>query len=688
MRKIYTLLTCTLFYISTIQAQTLYTTTEGGSSFNLGVNSNGTPRIMFDDINIASSTISDADSIGFTNIKVGIRRFVGAPAVTVKVYLTSQDPSSFGLDSLPSIPPTLIGTFNLAAFTGAANATQILSIGDSINVFKTLARDTGNFFTNYQTAYVGVSFSSESPLNRWRTATNSVNFDAGWMYNSDSTSPRTAFGFGATLYARFLTQAYGKPIYAPLAFDARVTDIITPAKISCYNGPQTISVEVTNNGTNTIAAGAAAVTLKVRGANTYARTINNTTAIPSNGTQLISFTDVNLPTAGDNLDTAIVNLVTDLRRTNDTLSTNNTTAKTINTFPAVEDVEGALPVFSYIDLLAGTRQLWRIVTTPPRYKNVDLTDSLGANTGNSFFLYDSYSGASSVGNVVRLYSNCVNIGTGATCDANIRFFMSHDNSFSTDLDSLYVTVTTDRGATWNRITGYGRFDAGFPQPGWMEHQVDLNAYKGQTIQIGFEGVSKYGNVMGLDDITINSNCITPVNLTSFTAEKVAKNNKLTWKTSQETNTATFDIQQSKNGRDFVSIGQIAAAGNSNVEKTYTYTHINPSKGFNYYRIKTIDRDNAFKISVVRNVQNIGINQINCYPNPVKNSLTVNINTEKTDVATVQISDINGKIVYTKTVALLEGNNNITVATGNFTAGNYIVKVQLSNEVIVQKLSKL
>lgn len=690
MRKIYTLLSCALLCFSGIQAQLIYSnTTLAGSLFNPRLGTSGTPKVVFDDINIPSGIINDADSIGFTNIKVGITRLANAPAVTVNVYLTGLDPTSFGLDSVVDVPGELIGTFNLPA-NGATQVTRILSVGDSINIFKSLLRDTGNFFNNFQTAFVGISFSNANTTNGWRLTSGGGNYNGAWLYNVDSVAPRNAFGFAPPTLATFYIQAFGKPVYTPVPVDARVTDIITPSIISCYNGPQTISVEVTNNGTSSIAAGAAAVKLKVGGANTYNRTINNSAAIPPNGTALITFNDVALPNAGDNFDTATVSIASDARRSNDTLVTDNSTASTIATFPAVEDAETTLPVFpaQHINILSGTRQLWRLQTTPPRYINADFLDSLGAAGGNNFFLYDAYSGASSVGNEVRFYSNCLNIGTGAACNANIRFFMSHDNSYPTDLDSIYVSVTTNRGATWSRIAGFGRVDAAFTTPAWRQETVDLNAYKGQIIQIGFEGVSKYGNIMGLDEITINSNCITPVTLVSFTAEKFAKNNKLTWKTSQEINSAKFVIQQSKNGRDYTDLGQIVAAGNSTTEKTYTFTHANPTKGYNYYRIKMVDIDNLFKLSAVRNLQNLGNNEIVTFPNPVKNNLTVQINSDNSNVANVQVSDLNGRVLFTKAYPVTEGNNNLSINTTNLANGNYIIKVQMSADVIVNKFSKL
>ena len=96
-----------------------------------------------------------------------------------------------------------------------------------------------------------------------------------------------------------------------------ILDIATPG-ITCYNTPQTLSVYLYNAGTSSIAAGAAAVTVKVGGANTYSGTQNNTGAIASGAFEIINFTGINLNNAGTNIDTAYVTLAGDGTTFNDT----------------------------------------------------------------------------------------------------------------------------------------------------------------------------------------------------------------------------------------------------------------------------------------------------------------------------------------------------------------------------------
>ena len=693
MKKIYTLLSfMALLGCIKVNGQVLYSnTTQTTSRFNPGLGQSGTPKIVFDDINIDAAVIGDADSVGFTNIKVGIRRIASAPAVTVNVYLTELDPLSFGLDSLPVIPPTLIGTFNLAA-NGAASQTQILSIGDSVNVFKALKRDTGNLFTGFQTAFVGVSFSTNNTSNGWRFTSDGNNFDAAWEYNADSVAPRSAFGFTG-LTSTFYAQAFGRPVYSPLAFDVKTLSVNPPDNVSCISGPQTVTVDIQNLGQSPVAAGAASVTLKVGGANIYSGTLSNTASIPVNGTATISFTNVILTNPGLSLDTAIVSFGSDLRNTNDTAFNGSLTAETINSYPITDDIEGAtLTIAPFVNTIAGN-QLWTLHVADTAYTNPDMLDSLHANSGLSFLYFDSYASPNSTGFQSRLFTNCITLGAGeaGSCASSLSFFMSHDTAFSqfASDDSLYISISTDKGITWNRMgAGFGRLDPAFAVPGWRQEIVDLSAFNGQTFQIGFEGVSQWGNIIGIDDISIASNCIVPVTLTSFNVQKQSKANRLSWKTSQEINSLKYVIEQSKNGRDFTTLGEVAAAGNSSTERTYSFIHNLPSRGYNYYRLKMIDRDNKAKYSETRNVQNLGANEISSYPNPVKNSMTVAINADKADVANVVISDLSGKMIYTKTFTVTEGDNNFTVNTASLTAGNYVIKIQLSGDVSVKKFTKL
>lgn len=81
------------------------------------------------------------------------------------------------------------------------------------------------------------------------------------------------------------------------------------------------------------------------------------------------------------------------------------------------------------------------------------------------------------------------------------FQMLHDGGYTTTYDSIYIDISTDLGNTWAlEVAGYQRTIVGDTL--WMRHMVDLSAYAGDTIRIGFRGKSRYGNDMYIDDIHV------------------------------------------------------------------------------------------------------------------------------------------------------------------------------------------
>lgn len=180
----------------------------------------------------------------------------------------------------------------------------------------------------------------------------------------------------------------------------------------------------------------------------------------------------------------------------------------------------------------------------------------------------------------------------------------------------------------------------------------------------------------------------PVTLVSFTASRSNGVNILNWKTSQELNSSRFVIERSSNGSSFTSMGEVVAAGNSNTERSYVFTDNQPLKGNNFYRLRTVDRDNSFKLSDIRRVRNDGIADVSIYPNPVQDRLTVSINADKASDGQLIITDMSGKAVYSRSVKVFGGQNNIPLELGRVSTGAYILKIQLNDDVIVQKFNKL
>jgi hypothetical protein len=208
-----------------------------------------------------------------------------------------------------------------------------------------------------------------------------------------------------------------------------------------------------------------------------------------------------------------------------------------------------------------------------------------------------------------------------------------------------------------------------------------------VIQIGFEGVSQFGESILLDDITIAATL--PVSIVSFNAQRAGNTNLLTWKTSQEQNSSKFVIERSTDGgRNFSDIGEVAAAGNSNTERNYRFVDKAPVKGINYYRLRMVDLNSTAKYSDIKNVRNLGAADFSIAPNPVQQQLKIRLDADNADRATIVITDMSGKQVYSNSSNVSEGSNDLFVNTGSLAHGTYIIRIQLSNDLIVKKFNKL
>ncbi|MBL0355983.1 MAG: T9SS type A sorting domain-containing protein [Chitinophagaceae bacterium] len=288
-------------------------------------------------------------------------------------------------------------------------------------------------------------------------------------------------------------------------------------------------------------------------------------------------------------------------------------------------------------------------------------------------------------------------GASLTAPVNVRFFYSQR-----ELDSINVAKNAfiaanpgafDEGFYWFK-TGSGAF---VPSPtsvtyDSVENDVVLqnvnttNATINGILYAQFNGVSSFSG--GTATSGASPSLPLAVGLISFNAQRTGAVNRITWTTSQEINTRLFVIERSTDGSNFSPIGELAAAAGSTNNLNYYFIDNTPVRGINFYRLKIIDQSNNEKFSVVRNVRNEGTADIAIYPNPVRDKIQVNITSDKLDKAAISITDMNGRIVYTKTMSVNEGINYINVNTANFSTGTYVMKIGLNEDMVVRKFNKL
>ena len=147
---------------------------------------------------------------------------------------------------------------------------------------------------------------------------------------------------------------------------------------------------------------------------------------------------------------------------------------------------------------------WSIVDTSGTAGNWTFAASgthptVSAHGGTKLAVFNSYTSAS--GSQTRVYRTAGFAVASTYTSVSLKFWMYHDTGYSTYADKVQVQVSTN-GTTWTNVgTAVSRYGA---TAGWTQPTIDLTAYKGQTVYLGFLGISAYGNDCHLDDVTVSA----------------------------------------------------------------------------------------------------------------------------------------------------------------------------------------
>ncbi|MBN2778058.1 MAG: T9SS type A sorting domain-containing protein [Bacteroidales bacterium] len=180
---------------------------------------------------------------------------------------------------------------------------------------------------------------------------------------------------------------------------------------------------------------------------------------------------------------------------------------------------------------------------------------------------------------------------------------------------------------------------------------------------------------GATDLTEGMNpeictSVLPVEIIDLTAEFTNNSTILSWQTASETNNDYFIVQYSENGKDFVDIGIVDGAGNSNTIQSYQF-ETEQMLSLAYYRLKQVDFDGTQNLSKIIAVQNQE-NSIDLFINySDKNTIYITSQQEYRNMK-LMIIDVSGKTVFSQKHHLFAGENKIIL--NNIEKGLYIVSL--------------
>lgn len=186
----------------------------------------------------------------------------------------------------------------------------------------------------------------------------------------------------------------------------------------------------------------------------------------------------------------------------------------------------------------------------------------------------------------------------------------------------------------------------------------------------------------------------PVTLLDFRAALLDRDVQLNWQTASEKNSSYFEIERSLDGKHFVTLGQVPAAGNSHVLKVYAYADPEVTELMTpalYYRLRMVDIDGTYEYSPVRVVEiaNIFREFITVSPNPFNDQLLLQVQPGHGDLLYMELLDQKGAMIFRRQQALPAGNSKIRInSLEGLSSGMYFLKVRTAVSHRFLRLIKL
>ncbi|MFZ4058226.1 MAG: GEVED domain-containing protein, partial [Ferruginibacter sp.] len=185
----------------------------------------------------------------------------------------------------------------------------------------------------------------------------------------------------------------------------------------------------------------------------------------------------------------------------------------------------------------------------------------------------------------------------------------------------------------------------------------------------------FTNVTGFSSFYFHGgSTVIPINIEYFTGTKQGNNNLLDWKVScSNTPNVTLTLERSADSRTFSAVYALTTTA-SRCLQPFSYTDTRALAGINYYRIKMTESNGTTSYSSIVALlnKNKGLELVNVAPNPTRGQFKLNIISSTNQKMDVVISDVQGRIIRTKSVTLTNGLNAIDMDVMNMAAGNYQV----------------
>lgn len=173
----------------------------------------------------------------------------------------------------------------------------------------------------------------------------------------------------------------------------------------------------------------------------------------------------------------------------------------------------------------------------------------------------------------------------------------------------------------------------------------------------------------------------PLHFLNFQAKPRTTDILTFWSVKNNNELAYFELEKSSNSHTFQSLGRISVKSGDS-EMNYSQPDKTPGQGWNYYRLRTIDKQGKELLSPVVKIWFGASQQISISPNPANHKIVINFS-EPSSISQIEIVNISGQVL--KRITAIQFNHQITIS--HWQAGMYYVRISGKNGLTLKSFIK-
>lgn len=304
-------------------------------------------------------------------------------------------------------------------------------------------------------------------------------------------------------------------------------------------------------------------------------------------------------------------------------------------------------------------------------------------TGNTDFIFP-------VGN--NLYQRTIAlINLTASGQFNVKYNRGITPNYTSRFDPL-VIVDSSEYWTINKVIGAAAMvamnwdNSKVPFPNIQVSSVRVANYDGSVFWRSIGGTGS-GSALTTGNVTSNSvsvfnnnftfgsvSYVLPLNIISFTAQRMTAYTRLNWTIGNEMNVVRYELQRSDDGTNFYTIA-VRSAYNRNNTEMYSYDDNSILQGTVFYRLKINKTSNQVNYSHLVVVRENSSKNFYVITNPVNTSIEIHADATVNGIYSYTISNMDGQVMQSGMLDIkYAGIQSIKLNTV-FAPGAYILDVK-------------